>query len=133
MKGVWRYVFLGIALFVALIGGIVYLAIRLTQPYVDVVKQQGAALSQGDGAAAYDALALTTRDQISEGEFVIMMQDLGLWEDSGEYYFNARNVENGVARLSGTYTRADGAVIPVTFVIVQEQDEMRIISFQFGA
>ena len=50
MKGVWRYVFLGIALFVALIGGIVYLAIRLTQPYVDVVKQQGAALSQGDGA-----------------------------------------------------------------------------------
>ena len=118
MKGVWRYVFLGIALFVALIGGIVYLAIRLTQ---------------GDGAAAYDALALTTRDQISEAEFVIMMQDLGLWEDSGEYYFNARNVENGVARLSGTYTRADGAVIPVTFVIVQEQDEMRIISFQFGA
>ncbi len=49
MKGVWRYVFLGIALFVALIGGIVYLAIRLTQPYVDVVKQQGAALSRGGG------------------------------------------------------------------------------------
>lgn len=45
MKGVWRYVFLGIAL----IGGIVYLAMRLTQPYVDVVKQQGAALSRGGG------------------------------------------------------------------------------------
>ena len=133
MKGVWPYVLLGVSLFVALIVGIVFLVIRLTQPYVDVVKDQGMALANGDGAAAYGMLALATRDQISEAEFVTMMQDLGLWEDGGEYYFNTRNVENGVARLTGTYTRADGGVIPATFVIVKEQDEMRVISFQFGS
>jgi hypothetical protein len=104
---------------------------RLTQPYVDLVQTQQLALSQGDGAAAYSALSLTARDEVTESEFVAMMQRIGLWNDVGSFHFSSRNVENGVARLTGTYTRADGAVLPVTFVIVKEQDELRISSFQF--
>lgn len=133
MKGVWKYIFLGIGIFIALIVGIVLLVMRLTQPYVDLVQTQQLALSQGDGAAAYSALSLTARDEVTESEFVAMMERIGLWNDAGSFHFSSRNVENGVARLTGTYTRADGAVLPVTFVIVKEQDELRISSFQFGS
>ena len=117
---------------IALFVGIFFLVMRLTQPYVDVVETQRAALASGDRKAAYETLALTTRDQISEADFIELMDNLGVWEREGSYFFNSRQVENGVGRLTGSYTRDDEAVIPVRFVIVKEQDTHRVMSFSFG-
>lgn len=133
MSGLWKKILLGIGIFIALIIGIFLLVMQLTQPYVDLVETQQLALSQGDGAAAYSYLSLTAREEVSEADYIAMMERIGLWEDSGGFQFSSRNVENNVARLNGTYTRADGAVLPVSFVIVREQDELRITSFQFGS
>lgn len=132
MKGVWKWVALGVGIFIALFIGIFFLVMRLTHPYVDIVETQRAALEGADRTAAYATLSLTARDEISEGDFIAMMDGLGVWKQSGSYSFSSRQIENGVGRLTGTYTRDDGAVVPVTFVIVNEQDTLRIISFRFG-
>jgi hypothetical protein len=132
MKGVWKFVFLGVGIAIAVFAGIFFLVMRLTQPYVDIVETQRVALAGGDSATAYETLSLAARDEISQADFVAMMDGLGVWKQDGSYSFRSRNVENGVGRLTGVYTRDDGAVVPVTFVVVREQDELRVISFQFG-
>ena len=116
----------GIALFVA---ALFLVVARLTQPVVDVGDSFMTALNEGDFPRAY---ALATPELQRE---LGSAQQLGASaepERPAEWSWSSRSIRNSTGRVSGAYTRLDGAPRRAELVMRKVDGEWRITAFRLG-
>jgi hypothetical protein len=122
-----------VVLGVAVFGGLLFAVVmKLTGGLVDTANRQLAALAAGDADTAYAELSLAARDITSPAAFTDLMRRMGMLGHQGRYSFSGRDISGDAGTLSGTYIRDDGAVSPVTLLLVREAGAWKIYGMQFG-
>jgi len=114
------------AIITAMIVGISMLVGALTQPVVTVGDQFMTSLKSVDDAAAF---ALIAPDLQAELGSVSGLQTLVRDQRPTQWDWNSRSIRNGVGRLEGSFTYADGRTGTVHIVMRQVGNDWRIVSF----
>ncbi|QDC09650.1 hypothetical protein FHY55_10525 [Oceanicola sp. D3] len=99
----------------------------------DPVIEMHAAMNANSDEEAYGFLAQDLQQTVSAEEFEREFRAQRIWGDAGEFSFSSRNIAGKVARIKGSYTRADGSVLPVFVQLVKEREAWKIARFHFGA
>jgi hypothetical protein len=111
----------------ALLGGSIFM---MTAAPVSAAREQMKALKAKDDAAACAHLASSASlscDQLKE----LAMQHPGLGDNKDSTFWN-RSVKNDTATLSGVLVAENGHSEPVTFTLVKEGADWKVVSIQFG-
>lgn len=90
------------------------------------------AAAEGDAARAYETFSVPLRDVQSLEQLQAMMDQNPSLFATTDATFSNRKVDGSGAELSGTATLESGTEIPVSFSLVRENDEWKVISWDIG-
>lgn len=117
----------GAGVVVALIAGIVFLALGLTAGAVNEADRFLAMLGEGKTREAYLSASETFRSGQSEESFSIAVKELGLNEFASASW-SSRSVENNLATLEGTVTKRQGDTNRLTVNLIKEAGEWKVLA-----
>lgn len=116
---------------VALGGLIGYWWLRTYEP-VGVIQEQLAAIDEGQYPRAYEYLSSTTRATLTFEEFVAMVQNNSVVMEIRGTSWPTRAREGSVAMISGVLKGYGELTCQANYVLVLEEGEWRIQSFQWA-
>lgn len=122
----WKKILLGIA---AAIVVIVVLVLVFTKSLTEVANKQLTALRAGDIAQAYTVY--TSKDfqaGTSQKDFEVFLSHYPSLKNNKGSSWSERSISNNTGILKGSLTSNDGAVTPVEYHFVKENDEWKILS-----
>lgn len=125
----WKKVVIGL---IAIIVVSVSLALFLTSGLTGPVERQLAALGRGDIDAAYDVTSQAFQRSTSKAQFEQFVRAYPIITDIADHSFSERRVENGIGYLSGTLTSESGGVQPVSYRLVKENGEWKILGIDLN-
>ncbi|SIN90664.1 hypothetical protein [Vannielia litorea] len=99
----------------------------------DPVISMHAAMADNRDDEAYGYLAQDLQAKVGPEEFEREFRAQQIWGDDGTFSFTSRNISGKLARIKGSYTRADGSVLPVFVELVHEREQWKISRFHFGS
>jgi hypothetical protein len=119
---------------VAAFGAVLFIVIILivntfTQPIVAAGEEFMTALKQGDYERAYTLCTPELQDALgSQAGMAELVQNY----QPTEWNWTSRSIRNGVGRLSGSFTYADGKTGSVHLVLRQIGSDWRLVSFSMN-
>ena len=129
----WLKIALGVvAGIIAVIVAIVYIAIWATSGLVEPVDRQLAALKAGNMEAAYAETSQAFQDATPMQAFTVFVDQNPILKDTASHSFTNRSINNGIGVLEGQLTSSSGAVVPVTYQLVKENDAWKIQHIQLN-
>ena len=129
----WKKIGIGFLAFFVFIAAVVTLALWLTSDVVAPIERQLAFLRQGDLKAAYSETALAFRDNVPFNKFEAFVKQYPSLSRNKGHSFSSRSVDaNGTGTVKGTLTDDRGAVLPVEYRLVKENEAWRILSIRIG-
>jgi len=129
-KRLWPKILIGIAVFIGLTIAIAFWA---TSGLVDPIDRQLAAIKRGDMQAAYAENAIAMRDRISLAQFEAFVKRHPVLQRNADRTFTSRSLQGATGEVKGTLTDDRGAVMPVQYQLVKENDQWRILNIHLGA
>lgn len=128
-RGLKIGLFVAVILAIIVLGGwyIVMRIIGITDALIVPVERQLAALKAGDMQAAYVETSQAFQQATPMDAFVTFVDQFPALKDAAEYSFPERSISNGEGRLRGTLTSSTGAVTPIVYQLVKENDVWKII------
>jgi len=112
------------------IGAIIGLAFWLTSGLTDVAEKQLAALRAGDVEKAYSYTSKDFQNATSLQDFRAFVDSYPSLKNNKGNFFSSRAIENDVGTLQGSLQSQDGAVTPIEYKLVKENNEWKILSLQ---
>lgn len=82
---------------------------------------------------AYAENAIAMRDRISLAQFEAFVKRHPVLQRNADRTFTSRSLRGATGQVKGTLTDDRGAVIPVQYQLVKENDEWRILNIHLGA
>ncbi len=129
----WKKIGIGVLAFFAFIVAVVILALWLTSDVVSPIERQLVFLRQGDVKSAYSETALAFRDSVPFERFEAFVKQYPALSRNKGHSFTERSVDaKGTGTVKGTLTDDRGAVLPVEYGLVKENDVWRILSIRIG-
>jgi hypothetical protein len=128
-RGLWIKILAGVAVFIV---AVVALALYLTADLIEPIDRQIAALRAGDLDAAYAETSIAFQEATSKEKFADFIKANRGLTQIADHSFSERSYENNIGKVSGTLTTKDGAVIPITYRLVKENGQWRILGFNVG-
>jgi hypothetical protein len=128
-KRLWLKIAAGLAVVIVLA---VVIGFWATSGLVDTIDRQLAAIKRGDMQAAYAENAIALRDRISLADFETFVKRYPALHRNADRSFNSRSFQGGSGEVKGTLTDDRGAVMPVQYRLVKENDVWRILSIRLG-
>ena len=129
-KWLWLKILVGFAVFIAIT---ITVAFWATSGMVDTIDRQLAAIKRGDMQAAYAENAITLRDRISLADFEAFVKRYSVLHRNAGRTFTNRSLQGAGGEVKGTLTDDRGAVMPVQYHLVKENDTWRILAINLGA
>jgi hypothetical protein len=129
-KKKWPKILGGVVAFIILAVG---LAFYFTSGMVGVVEKQLDFLRQGDIKAAYGLTSKDFQKATSLERFTAFVKQYPSLSQNQGHTFTTRSIENNIGTVKGTLTAKDGAVTPVEFQLVKEQEKWRILFIEVRA
>ncbi len=123
----WLKILLG---FVVVIGAIIGLAFWLTSGLTDVAEKQLVALRSGDVEKAYSYTSKDFQNATSLEQFRTFVDSYPSLKNNKSDFFSNREIANDVGTLKGSLQSQDGAVTPIEYKLVKENNEWKILSLQ---
>lgn len=121
----WSKIFLGVVVVVAAFIAFVF---WITSAITDVASQQLDALRKGDIEKAYSYTSKDFKSATSLEEFRSFIDSYPSLKSNKSSFFSNRTIENDVGTLKGSLESQDGAVTPVEYKLVKENNEWKILS-----
>ena len=129
----WLKILLGIAAGLAvLIGIVVWIALWATSGLIEPVERQLAALKAGNIDAAYAETASAFRQGTSRQDFQKFVDRFPILRNAASQTLTNRSVENEVGTVSGSLIAVDGALTPISFQLVEEDEAWKIVNINLG-
>jgi len=130
-KVVIAAIIISFVLCIGLFVGIFALTTSLLAPASDVTHGFMEALSNDDYQGAFDLFSSGLKSELETAE---NLQTLILEGDAkpASWTFNSQNVENNSGRFTGQVTLENGETVPIAVSLIYENDEWRIIAFEWG-
>jgi len=129
----WKKIGIGVLAFLGFIAAIFTLVLWLTSDVVAPVERQLAFLRQGDLKGAYGETALAFRDSVPFEKFEAFVKQHPSLSRNKSHSFTERSIDaKGTGTIKGTLTDDRGAVLPVEYRLVKENDVWRILSIRIG-
>lgn len=100
---------------------------------VGMIRAQLQAIEEGEYWRAYNYLSATAKENLSFGEFVALIQENSVVMEPRDSTFLSRNVDGATAIMSGVLEGYSEHVSDVRYVLVKEDDQWKIASFEWGA
>jgi hypothetical protein len=126
-KRKWPKILAGaLALIIVAVG----LAFYFTSGMVGVVEKQLDLLRQGNLKGAYELTSKDFQKATSLEQFAAFVKNYPSLSQNQDHTFTTRSIENNIGTVKGTLTAKDGAVTPVEFQLVKEQEEWWILSIK---
>jgi hypothetical protein len=130
---IWKKIGIGVLGFFAFVVAVFTLVFWLTSDIVKPVERQLAFLRQGDLKGAYSETAIAFRDAVPFEKFEAFVKQHPALARNKSHSFTERSVDaKGTGTLKGTLTDDRGAVLPVEYRLVKENDVWRILSIRIG-
>lgn len=122
---------IGFVLCIGLFIGIFALTTNLLAPASDVTHAFMEALSNDEYQVAFDMFSSGLKAELETAD---NLQTLIIEGDAKpeSWTFTSQSIENNSGRFSGQVTLANGESVPITISLVYENDEWRIIAFEWG-
>lgn len=99
---------------------------------VGMIRAQLQAIEEGEYWRAYNYLSATTKENLSFDEFVALIQENSVVMEPRDSTFLSRNVDGTIAIMSGVLEGYSEHVSDVRYVLVKEDDQWKITSFEWG-
>lgn len=122
-------------LFVALLSFLTLVALIIasiffaTSGLTDAAREQLTALRQQDYEKAYSYTSNEFKKSASLEDFIKFVNDYPALRDNKNATFTTRSIDAaGSGVISGTLESSDGTTIPVTYMLVKENDQWRILN-----
>jgi len=129
----WLKVILGIIAGLALFAGaIIAFVFWLTSGLLEPIDRQLTALKAGDMQAAYAETSDAFREATPMDAFVGFVDSNPILKDVASKSFPTRSFENNLGKVEGTLTASTGAVVPVAYQLVKENESWKILHIQLG-
>jgi Clostripain family/Domain of unknown function (DUF4864) len=129
-KKKWPKILGGMVAFIILAVG---LGFYFTAGMAGVVEKQLDLLRQGDIKGAYSLTSKDFHKATSLEQFTAFVKQYPSLSQNQGHTFSTRSIENNIGTVKGTLTAKDGAVTPVEFQLVKEQEEWRILFIEVRA
>ena len=132
IKLIFGVIGISILLCVGFFVGIFALTTTLLAPASDVTHAFMEALSKDEYQVAYDLASSGLQDELGTAG---NLQTIILEGDAkpASWTFNSQNVENNSGRFTGEVTMVNGESVPIAVALIYENDEWRVIAFEWGA
>ena len=124
-----KKILIGIGVFIV---GVILLANSATKGLAEVAQAQLAALRAGDVAGAYAYTSSDFQKATSLEDFKVFLQAYPSLSQNKSASFTSREVENNLGTLKGSLKAEDGAVTPVEYKLVKENDKWKILNIQLN-
>jgi hypothetical protein len=112
---------------------VVGLAMFATQGLVTVVENHLSLLKKGDFAAAYQqTTSKEFQNTLSQQEFQAFVQQYPFLLHNKSHSLTDREFNNNVGKVKGQLIADDGSVVPILYILVKENGQWRIISFEIN-
>ncbi len=129
----WLKITLGIAAgFVVVIGVIVGVVFWATSGLIAPIERQLAAFHAGDMQAAYAETSEAFQKATSVDDFAAFVEANPILKDITDHSFTNRSFENNVGTVSGSLTSSTGGVQPVSYRLVKERGDWKILSIDLS-
>jgi len=103
-----------------------------TSGLIEPVERQLAALKAGNIDAAYAETASAFRQGTSRQDFQKFVDRFPILRNAASQTLTNRSVENEVGTVSGSLIAADGALTPISFQLVEEDEAWKIVNINLG-
>ena len=99
---------------------------------VGMIRAQLRAIEEGEYWRAYNYLSATAKENLCFDEFVALIQENSVVMEPRDSTFLSRNVDGTIAIMSGVLEGYSEHVSDVRYVLVKEDDQWKITSFEWG-
>lgn len=127
LKQFLMWIGIGVASLASLIGLIVWLAFYATSGLIDTIHDQLAALKHGDINSAYSYTSKDFQNATSLDQFKAFVNYYPSLKHNKSSSFYNRSIENGIGTVKGTLLSDDGAVTPVEYQLIKEDNKWKIL------
>src|SRR5262245_52475830 len=103
-----------------------------TPGLIEPVERQLAALKAGNVDAAYAETASAFRQGTSRQDFQKFVDRFPILRNAASRTLTNRSVENDIGTVSGSLIAVDGALTPISFQLVQEDEAWKIVNINLG-
>lgn len=135
-RGWVKWLFIGCGLILLIIAGMIaaiwFGVTKATEGPEKVVREFLEAAAEGDAARAHETFSAPLRDVQSIEQLQAMMDQEPSLFATTDATFSNRKVDGSGVELSGTATLESGTEAPVSFRLVRENDEWKLISWEIG-
>lgn len=135
-RGWVKWIFIGCGLILLMmigIGGAIWFGVmKATEGPEKVAREFMEAAAEGDAPRAYETFSAPLRDVQSLEQLQAMLDQNPSLFATTDATFSNRKVDGSGAQLSGTATLESGTEVPVSFGLVRENDEWKVISWEIG-
>jgi hypothetical protein len=116
--------------FIAFVALIIVVAFVATSGPVKAVDGQLALLRENKAEEAYKNMAKDFQNAVSLEEFQNVLTAYPSLKNNASASWSSRSIENDTGTLQGELKAKDGGVTPITFTLVKENGEWRILNFE---
>lgn len=120
-----KKILIGVVIFIVLV---IILAMAATKGIADVASSQLTSLRMGDYVKAYSYTSKEFQQTTSLDAFKTFVEEHPAFKNGVDISFSSREINNNQGKLEGTIKTADGGAVPVTYNLVKENGEWRILS-----
>ena len=125
----WKKILIGVGVFIVLI---VWIAFAATSGATKVVKKELNLLKSGDLKGAYALTSVDFQKSTSYDKFLAFLDAYPSLKNNAGHTFAKREIENGIATITGTLKSKDGAITPIEIKLVKEKEGWKILSLNLN-
>ena len=125
----WAKILIGVVVFIVIV---IIVAFSATSGVVKVVDKQLSLLKQGDVEGAYALTSGEFKNATPLEDFKKFVEQYPTMSKNKSYTFTERSIENNIGTAKGSLTAEDGTVTPITYTLVKEEGEWKILNLKLG-
>lgn len=125
----WVKIIIGIVVFIIVIIVVAFVA---TAGPVKTVEKQLTLLKAGDISGAYNLASGDFKNATSLDVFTAFVKNYPSLSKNKSHTFTERTIENNTATIKGSLTAEDGTVTPITYMLVKESGEWKILNMDLN-
>jgi hypothetical protein len=114
-------------------GGIFFVVRTMTAGPEKTAQSFCAAAAAGDYARAHDHFAVPLKESQPLDVFTAAVQANPSLFRIADTSFTERSIDMAGAKLAGTATLESGTTVPVSFTLVRENDEWKLMGYNIGS
>jgi hypothetical protein len=114
------------------IGAVWFVVMKATEGPETVAREFLEAAAEGDAARAHETFSVPLKQVQPLEDLEAMLQENPSLFATTDATFSTRSVDTSGAELSGTVTLESGTKMPVSFGLVRENDEWKLLSWNIG-